>query len=664
MSLRFLVPGCLALLLAVPTLAATEPPSPGRQAYVPVTLDAAKARADVALMRRALETIHPGLHRYRSRADLQAAFARLEAVASRPTTDLALWRAIALMLAEIHCDHTKPEPSVALEDHRRTHPTHLPLRFKIIEGRMIVVSNDGQPGAPPPGAELVGINGMPVPRVLAGLGRAVAYDGSTDPAIAAKLGSDSDLMGDDFNEYWPAFHGFPTKWSLDWKRSGELRLSHSALEPISFKTWTALTWPGSPYRDEFYKAIHWRIDGKRALLRIDTFVNYRNPVDATAFLGGFFKTLKAQGVEHLILDLRESGGGSEDVSVALGRYLLKEPFLWSKPSLLKAIRYGDLPTHIESWGDRKAVFEPDEKGFRRTSDGWWERLPRPDDEGLRMQDVSPERFTGKVTVLSGPMNGSGTTRTLAQLKEKLGARLVGEESAGSAEGPTAGRIFLLTLPHSGLRVRIPNAWNRTNIDHFVPGRGVAVDETVMPTVADFEAGRDRAVEVAKAPGTPVVPRLAAVLAGPWNGTLDYRDFQSDRRVVLPTMLEAAGDGDEVRFAFTFDDGPGKTVHSTQTWKIRDGARTLISGDGEDREEMKLIERRGGDDATELTLVAEGRGQEDKLPVEVRTVLIRRGAVLSISRLTRRPGEPFLLRHVYRLSREPTGSRSDGQKTRH
>ncbi|RKH15245.1 hypothetical protein D7X74_18730 [Corallococcus sp. CA047B] len=654
MSLRLLALSCSALLLVVPTLAAAEPPAPVEAPYSPVTLDAVKARADVALLRRALETIHPGLYRYRSRAELQAAFVRLEAAASRPTTDLALWRALALMLAELHCDHTKPEPSVALEAYRRTHPTHLPLRFKILEGRMIVVSNDGQPGAPPPGAELVGINGLPVPRVLTELGRAVAHDGSTDHAIAAKLASDSDLMGDDFNEYWPAFRGFPTKWVLDWKRSGALRLSHSTLAPISFKEWTALSWPGSPYRDEFYKAIHWRIDGKRALLRIDTFVNYRNPVDATAFLGGFFKTLKAQGVEQLVLDLRESGGGSEDVSVALGRYLLKAPFLWSKPSLLKAIRYGDLPTHIESWGDRKAVFEPDEKGFRRTSDGWWERLPRPDDEGLRMQDVSPDAFTGTVTVLSGPMNGSGATRTLAQLKEKLGARLVGEESAGSAEGPTAGRIFLLTLPHSGLRIRIPNAWNRTNIEHFVPGRGVPVDETVVPTVADFEAGRDRAVEVAKTSGTAVVPTLATVLVGSWSGTLDYRDFQSDRRVILPTTLEATGDGEEIRFAFTFDDGPGKTVRSTESWRIRDEGRTLVTG--EDREEMKILERRGGSAAAELTLVAEGRGEENKQPVEVRTVLTRRGAVLSISRLTRRPGEPFLLRHVYRMS---AVARSDG-----
>ncbi|NOK33022.1 hypothetical protein HMI49_07415 [Corallococcus exercitus] len=629
----------LTLLLAVP-----PPPS--------VTLDAAKARADVALLRRALETLHPGLHRYRGKADTQAAFARLEAAASRPITDLALWREVSLLLAGIHCDHTKAELPVALEAWRRTQPTHLPLRFKLIEGRMIVVSNDGQPGAPPAGAELVALNGIPVPQVLITLGRTVAYDGSTDQAIAAKLGSDSDLMGDDFNEAWPAFHGFPQRWELDWKRSGELHASHASLEPLPFPRWTALPWPGSPYRDEFYKAIHWWLDGKVATLRIDTFVNYRNPVDAEAFLGGFFKTLKACGVEHLVLDLRESGGGSDDVAVTLGRYLLPKPFVWSKPALLKAVRYGDLPQHLESWGNRQELFEPPLDGFRRTKDGAWERLPRPDESSRQLQAPLPDRFTGRVTVLTGPMNASGATMALAQLKEKGNARLVGEESAGSAEGPTAGHIFLLTLPHSGLRIRIPNAWNRTNVDHFLAGRGVPVDETVLPTLLDFEAGRDRVAEIAKDSAPPAIPSMASALAGSWSGTLDYRDFGNDRRVVLPTLLTVTGEGEEARLAFTFDDGPGKTVRASQVLRIRADGGQLETGEGDATGSMRILERRGGSDPRELTLVAEGSGHENGATVEVRTVLSRRGDVLSLARLTRRPGEPFLLRHAYRLSPRP------------
>ena len=626
------------------------------EAYRPVTLSADQARADIALLRRGLETIHPGLYRYRTRAEIDAAFAELEATGQAPTTDIDLWRAVALMLAQIRCDHTKPEMSNALDRYRQTHATSLPIRFKFIEGRMIVVSNDGQAGAPPPGAEIVGVNGTPAPVAISTLAKAVAYDGVTDPSILAKLSADGDLLGDDFNEYWPAFYGFPTAWTLDWKRPADLRVSRVTLAPIGFKAWAGLGWPGGVYRDEFYNAIRWRVAGKTAYLRIDTFVNYRNPVEATAFLGGFFKTLKTQGVSHLILDLRENGGGSEDVSVALGRYLMPGRFTWSKPVLLKAVRYGDLPAHMESWGDRKALFEPPMSNFTRTRDGWWARRPAvdkdDDDASVLPQAVSPDRFKGRLTILTGPRNGSGATRTIAQFKDKLGATLVGEESSGSAVGPTAGHIFLLTLPNSGLKVRIPNAWNRTDIRHFETGRGVAVDELVTPTLADFEAGIDRPFEVAKGAASPPAPSLAEAFAGAWTGTLDYRDFGNDRRAVLPTQAIGAAQGDGASVAFTFDDGPGKTVRSTVSWTLAPDGRTLTVGQGKDAETMTVVERRGGPKAGDLTLVAEGRGEENGAAVAVRTILTRRTGELSITRQTQAPGGPFLLRDAYRLARQP------------
>lgn len=515
--------------------------------YQPVTLAPEAARADVALLRRALETIHPGLYRYRTKAEIDAAFARLETVAANPVNEMALHKAIALLLAEIRCDHTKAESTEAFASYRRDNPTHLPLRFDILEGRMIVVSNDGQPGAPPRGAEILTVNGKPVSLLLTALGKAVSYDGSTDQAIAKKLASDSDLSGDDFNEFYPAFFGLPEAWAIGWKMPGASGATQTVLNPISFSKWTQLTPTFGPQRDEFYKSVGFRMAGKTALLSIGTFVNYRNPVDTDAFLGGFFKSIKANGIEHLVLDLRHNGGGSEDVSVSLGRYLFDKPFLWGKPARLKAIRYGDLPDHIESWGDRDALFNPPESAFTR--DGpWYDRIPDDSDEANRMQTpLLAERFAGKLTILTGPVNASGATRTVAQFKENRAATVVGEEGAGSAEGPTAGQIFLLTLPNSKLKVRIPNAWNRTNIVSFVPGRGVPVDRQVTAALADFVAGQDRVLDTIRKPH-PAVPaaqwgdRLGKAFAGSWRGTLDYRDYGNDGRVVLPTQLTATSGG--------------------------------------------------------------------------------------------------------------------------
>ena len=646
-------------LLLAAALAVAQPgpaASPTPPTVYPVRmLTPAQAQADVALLRRAMETIHPGLYRYRTKAEIDAAFARLEAVAAAPVTDLQLWRALAEMVAEIHCDHSKPEPSDALQAWRDTHNTMLPLRVTFLEGRMIVVANDGQPGAPPRGAEITAINGRPVPMLVDELARAVAYDGDTDQAILAKLESDSDLTGDDLNEYWPSFYGFPTSWEIAWKRPGDVRAAQATLHPIGFKAWTAIPAAGETWRNEFYKAVGFRVAGKAAYLRIDTFVNYRNPVDATAFLGGFFKTMKARGTEHLILDLRANGGGSEDVSVALGRYLIPQPFVWSKPVRFKAVRYGDLPEHLDSWGDPKELYEPPLSLFTRTADGWWDRNPRPgneDDESVLEQRPVADAFRGRLTLLTGPENASGATRTAAQLKARANARIVGEEGAGSAEGPTSGRIFLLTLPNSGLKVRIASAWNRTNVPGFVLRRGVPVDDLVTPTLADFEASRDRAYDFAKATApAPPAPELSSFFSGRWTGVLDYRDFRSDRRVALQLTAEASATGAGVRLQTVIDDGPGKTIRGGQTWSLSAGALTLTDGDETDR--YAVVERRAGGKMGEaLTLVATGRGQENDRPVDVRLILTRDAGRLRITRATRSGHAPFLMRHAYDLRLAP------------
>ena len=630
-------PAFIAALLATPAIAMPNP-----------LLTPAQASSDVALMRRAMETIHPGLYRYVPKAEVDASFARLEALARQPVATLTLHREIARLVASIHCDHSKPELPEAIEQWRQTNASHLPFRFTLVEGRMIVLS-----GALPKGAEITAINGRPVPQILSAVAPLVAYDGDTDQAVTVKIADDSDLGGSDLDEYGPGLFGVPQQWDIAWKMPGDPARRASQLAPISFNQWTQLDAPDGRYRNEFYNGISWRMAGRQARLKIDTFVNYRNPVAATPFLGGFFKAMKDAGTEHLILDLRNNGGGSEDVSIALARHLFDAPFTWSKPIRYKAIRVGDLQRHISSWGDATALFNPPEAAFIRTADGWFDRIPtgtdeaNDDDSTMEHQPVpAAQRFNGRLTVLTGLRNGSGATRTIAWLKERRGATLVGEEGGGSAEGPTAGNIFLLTLPESGIRVRVPNAWNRTNIKAFTPRRGVAVDVLVVPTLADFEAGRDRAVEVARSlpmPPVDAAATLTAALAGNWTGTLDYRDYGNDQRTSLPTLMNADG----LNIAWTFDDGPGKTVRSAETWSFTPDGKSLVIKGGKSSETMAIAEFRRGANGS-ITLVADGSGEENGRKVMVREILTRDGPVLRLTRMSRTAGQPFIMRHSYQL----------------
>lgn len=463
------------------------------------TLTPAEARADLALVRAAMEEMHPGLTRYASRADIDAAWARLDAAAAKPLTELDLYRELSLALAVIRCDHTKSEYSQAIEAYRRESPTHLPFRFRLFPGetaeqgdRMFVASSD--PAQPLPfGTEILAIHGEPVGKLLKLLGGVVAIDGFTEPVRRQKLMHDSDLMGNNFDHHWPAFFGFPSAWKVTLHERPDGPITTRELKPINFTQWQALPWPAR-YREEFHSGISWRLAGKTAVLKINTFVNYRNPVDAQALLSGYFRSARDRKVDHLVIDLRDSGGGSNDAVHAVLAHLLDRPVTWSRRTSVKALKAGEWVRHTERWDGRPSEYSLPEADYVKAADGLWDRKPGPETPALNPVAPAPDAFMGRVTVLIGPTNNSGATMLIAKLKDLGRVQLVGEATGGSAEGPTAGNLLMLRLPASGILVRVPLIFSRMDIRTFDQGMGVAPDVEVKQTLEDFLAGRDSVME--------------------------------------------------------------------------------------------------------------------------------------------------------------------------
>ncbi len=498
----------LALLLSAasaPRAADAAPPA----AYAVRVLDAAAAQADVALMRRALQTAHPGLTRYTPQVQIDAAFAALEARVGEPIDELALYREISLLLAQIRCDHTKAEWPHAMRRWREDAPSHLPWRFEVFDGRMIVATSDPAQRAIARGSEIVSINGLPAAQMLKTVAAAVSIDGFTEASRSVKLADDSDLMGSDFDNhlpaFYPAFFGLPGDLLVRVQPWPGGAVQEHRLRPLSFKQWRDLPLdPGTArVRAEFHKTLRLdRIDANTMRLTIPTFVNYRNPVAPASVYDPIFRRLRDEGVQHLVIDLRGNGGGSGDATIALAAYLLDQPFLWNLPIRMKAVRFGDLERYIETWGNTDEIFRrplehvralvPSEGGgfeFLPQVVGWPEMLPTT---------PSPLRFGGRVTLLTDARNGSGTTMLVAKLVDEKRVHVVGQATGGSAEGPTAGRIFMLKLPASGITVRVPNMFNRMAVKNFRPGLGVLPDVVVAPSVEDFVSRRDRVLEVALA----------------------------------------------------------------------------------------------------------------------------------------------------------------------
>ena len=243
---------------------------------------------------------------------------------------------------------------------------------------------------------------------------------------------------------------------------------------------------------DFADAVSTRYEGDTAILRVDTFVNYREPVDAMEKLGRVFGEINERGVAHLVVDLRRNGGGSDDAAIALLRHLISEPIEVASGAAVRALTIPkDVREHAETWD--WGALERDRSDYER-----WGETGLYIEKGAAPIRVPPadDAFGGRVTVLSSRGNASGSTMLIATLQQRAGVRVVGEPTGGSVEGPTAGVIIFVELPASGVRVRVPCLRTITGLSPRAPGMGVTPDLLVAPTPEGEFAGRDEVLEAA------------------------------------------------------------------------------------------------------------------------------------------------------------------------
>ena len=626
----------------------------GASSYLARSLTPAQISADLTQLRQALEQVHAGYDRYVPRRVMDTAFVRLGKRAEKAMTDVELYREIALLLAKIRCGHTKAELPQALADYREKHATMLPVRVRVFGARLFVAAS-GAVGAGKiaVGTEITSINGISAADIITKLSRFAAVDGFTDFSRATLLERDSDLIGSDLDHYWPIEFGFASQWTIALKTAAGVTRTVS-LAPLTKPKWTALT--GDVPQIDFRNGTRLKmLDDTTATLTIRSFVNYRTPVNIDSLYTSAFAQLKTKRVRHLIIDLRDNGGGSDDASSGLIRYLADRPVQPLKSVRRRTIHIDSaLSAGFETWGDRAGIFSPAESLFTARADGWF--VERGSDETLT---PSPMAFAGRVSVLVGRRNQSATTMLLAVLQE-MGARthrlrLVGEETAGSAQGPTAGQILFLQLANSGIRVRVPLKRSDVNVATSVKGMGLFPDVDATESLADFRAGIDRALRVARVmPWTPVASVLAPTV-GLMFGELEYRDYNGGGIVKLPTWMHTSpiGTTGAFRQRTIYDDGPGNTIYSTDEIRIEGDRWSENSGGVEStadggRSTLRIVSRRPS--ATGQLLELRGSGMDDNKPVEFRYTVTVSADQFVRRKEFRQPRKEWEYRHTYRFSR--------------
>ena len=456
-------------------------------------LSAKQVEKDIALAKEAYERVHPGYTRYAKASEMNAAWQAIvdSARANKGMSVGNLYLAVQKTLTLIHCDHTKANLPKTMVEARKRQPVYLPFRWVWLEERAFITRlGESNLSSVSVNDEILEIDGRSIQSMVAEVLPYIPYDGHTHWSRNAGVAESLEFTGGAIDHFGTLlWSNQPTAEITVKTRAGKVKSIQ--VERINYKQWIDLAGKNAS-RQNFKDAVTFeRVGEKAAYLKIDTFVNYRKPVKPDSIYNPIFKAIQDEGRNALILDLRQNGGGSSDASLGLFANLISEPIQAKIEMRVNTLDFDGIRQHLWTW-DKRAL-NPNRLGFSKNDDNTYSLRSFVTDE---MDTIEPAKyaFKGQIIALTSQSNSSGSTNLLANLQPRDNVTLVGEKTGGSAEGPTAGVLFTLTLPESKITTRIPFFRYRNNVENFEMGLGVTPDVKAAMTAEAYLSGEDPALK--------------------------------------------------------------------------------------------------------------------------------------------------------------------------
>jgi C-terminal processing protease CtpA/Prc len=472
----------LAALLQAPLV--TPWPASAQEYDPDQAFPVADLREDFSILRAAVEEGHPGVYRYSSRTQMDEHFERISAMIGEPMTELDFLRVIGMTLATINDGHTRVSGTEAFAQHLEEQRVRLPFKLVFIDGRAYLHRNYSELGDDLLGAEVISINGRPMETVVEDLFTLLPSDGRVETSKYRRLESTSS-----FGPLFSTMYGWTMAFELNLRLAdGSTRtvdVSGIASEVLTqrFDERYAEVAVNQPpieleYRDEV-PILTVRTFGGGAYQQAD--------IDYGGFLRDAFEGFAERGVRHLIIDVRNNGGGSD----AFGKMLFAH-FADAEFDYYAALEMNHYRFDFQRYTDRPEQEFPEDR--RRPNDqGTYDVLGHPN---LGPQQPLEPGYRGRVWVLQNGGSFSATGEFTSVLHHNYpDAVFVGEESGAGYYGNVSGASVTLTLPNTGLRVNLPLMKYSSAVEGYTPvDRGLIPDIEIEPSIEDVLVGHDTVLE--------------------------------------------------------------------------------------------------------------------------------------------------------------------------
>ncbi|NOZ04116.1 MAG: hypothetical protein GXO92_05855 [FCB group bacterium] len=444
----------------------------------------AELQSDFDYLFETLESVHPNLYAYVSRAKMDEARERTKKGLTDSLSVIDFWKTVTPVVARLGDGHTSLWfPYRYWEAFLENGGLRFPFNVRIEDRRLFITGNYSADTTIAVGDEILTINGQPAGAIIDRMQRCVSGE---------RTGFKNVVLRKNFGPFLWALYDMGPEFEIEFnsRLKGE-RLS-ATVTGISLEEFNRLRGNDNPQAKVFYSYTSFP-DEKIGIIDFRLLADRKQ---FESFLDTTFSRIREDSIRYLIIDIRKNGGGDSRLGDALFDYITDQPYTQVLRMDIKTskILKSFLRKRYVKWYFYPllplAYLHPQGKAILFSRNGTVTSF-----EGfLHEPGENPLRFSGETFLLIGPNTFSSANMFAIAFKCYDMGVVIGEESGGLTVA--YGDAVSFSLPNTGLRGGV-------SYKKFVhpcgkeDGHGVIPDYEVKQDVQDTIDGVDTVMEFTK-----------------------------------------------------------------------------------------------------------------------------------------------------------------------
>ncbi len=440
------------------------------------TIEPDKLVVDFRLARQALEEGHSGIYRYTAKEELDGLFDRAEKSLIRPMNAVEFYRILAPVVAAIKCGHTGVGLPEEMQKAYSTKALLLPLQIRVLAGKVYILRDFSDGATTLAGREIRSINGIPAAKIVETMLATTPGDGDSQTCRISRM------SGWTLARRLPALLGVQSPYEVtvwDAKENREATVHLEGKELPRLQEAARAKFP-QDQRAETAGEFKLKDEGKIAVMKINGFggfVDTARKKSLREFYRESFEAMNESGTKSLILDLRDNGGGEDELGKLLLSYLLDEPFKYYDDLVINArqFTFQKYTDHTEPLPANLLEVQPDGK-FRMVKHPNW-GMQQPSKPHISRQGTDSHQwrqFLDDVRVpVTSPLSQAGNVHRRRVRWRLLWQHFWPQSSANLAPFERPSGRAADDLLHGGQRLPGQSARSSPRLSRRIHHRGIA-----------------------------------------------------------------------------------------------------------------------------------------------------------------------------------------------